>query len=360
MAGRRDIEVMNVSFLDLFACAIGAVTFIIILLYLSSLNLVLPSAKPAAPAVSESDVARLEKEAAVALAAGGRLREDLKKAEAGRTTAEKGAAEAEKAMAEARARVDKAAGDSPEIRDLRARVEKGRTLLKSAEDEKARADAELRDLRDREKTAAAEVEALKKGMAGRQVEYRIPLERATTKQQGVVLDCTQDRVYLFGTDAYQGTEYVKTKSNDARFTAYAKEFQVRPRKEEQITEDLSKILEPRPLKWASVGAAFSITRTIDFTKGDIGLMWKASRKPSARGETAATLADPKTPFRRTLSAVDPAQNYVVMLVRPSGYAVFRELRRMLEAEGYEVTWFYRAEGGAVWNMFGGGAQATVK
>lgn len=56
------------------------------------------------------------------------------------------------------------------------------------------------------------------------------------------------------------------------------------------------------------------------------------------GERRTALRDPGSGYRRRLAEIDPDTEFAVFLVRPDGFAAFREARRLAGAAGLETGW----------------------
>lgn len=335
---RKEVEVLNVSFLDVFACAIGAVTFITIIVFLNSIGIKAsregrtePDASAAADlAAARQELGVLESEIAERRSSAG----DLEKQIAAR------AADSE-SLREAAAQSKKA---SDELADAESR----RAALRSALDGEGTASAELKARVD-----ALQGEARTTGEAGGVVTFRIPLVRTVDKEVGAHFECADSRVFDVTSDNYTMTEFILTVGNLDSYNKWIGSVKGRtPSEAEEERLERSLISDRKSgwkrmedLRWTFEAAGFN-ENSISFNGIGVrrlGIRARFDRKEAARGEAPSALGQATSGLRTTLAACDPSKQIVAFWIRPSGFPAFRAARKGLEELGYELTWYYYAE-----------------
>jgi len=71
------------------------------------------------------------------------------------------------------------------------------------------------------------------------------------------------------------------------------------------------------------------------TKGVGGSSIVIRRRP---GETLSQTSEESSDWRAEIGGIDPKKEYVAFVVRPSGFDIFMQLRKMLSGRGIEVAW----------------------
>lgn len=267
MARSRDIAIFNFSFLDIMATTIGVMIFIMVMVFISV------SPEQALEALEQ----RIDEARPQAADAERKAQEAAQRAERQQGQAQK---QRERVRQMERSSETFTARRRDDNKKLRAKINALEQKLAKAESDAAKA---------AERTEALKNQIKQSRQGARQeatnVEFRVPLERETTKRS-TYFECDGAEVYLLS-----------------------------------LKQSLSDNYTAKPL---NVGG------------GSVALI---TRKGSAKGESLRVAMRSRSSFRRTLARLDSGKDCVQFLVRPDSFSAFRGLRKRLWAKGIDVNWF---------------------
>ncbi|MBI3097002.1 MAG: hypothetical protein HYY93_01970 [Planctomycetes bacterium] len=371
---RREIEILNVSFLDVFACAIGSVIFIILNVFLNSIDKV---SAPSAAQVREEQWRTREREEERERSREREQEEAEKRKRLGRE-----AERLEQELEEGRSRLAALQRDNTDLR-ARAQARAGRSEadrqvfqdLAEARRESREVEAQANELRARateeEKAGQDARREMERLMAGDGTgagaySFRIPLERSVDKSINALIECAKGKAYEWSPRNYDFVLWLLPRDN-----AKIKQWndlldRNKMRLTDRLLGDAKRFLEK------SHGVPSSDGKTWKFPAGcgtqfdQFGITKKAVclleriRKAGAQGDSAADLRTAHSKLGAILKEVNPEKEYLNFIVRPSGFEVFRECRSLLDSKGIDCSWSYVEEESTMPSFLGGGGGGTVK
>ncbi|MBI4612237.1 MAG: hypothetical protein HY720_01375 [Planctomycetes bacterium] len=303
---RSEPQVFNVSFLDIMACATGAIFFILMVLVLNSALSVRtmkqtekPPELPPPPDVTTLDIAALKEER-------DRLRAEeaiLDEALAAGSGDLAGPAESLRRAEEAR------------LAEASAALERAGKTISELEEELARADAEAKDL---ERQIAEGVES---GALQKEVRYRIPENRHVEQELGLAVECARNKAYVEGPASYDFYGVL----------ARGGKRSVRPKRIR------GEFFWPSVIYFTDLGG-FYLSRD-DAAAGREVVARGCARKATAKGDDAAVLAGNSSLFARGLAKLDRTKHLVGFEVRPSGIEAFRAAREWTLSNSFLYNWY---------------------
>jgi len=275
------LDLFNFSFLDILACVIGLLIFILTIVVISGAGASTP-AKAKARELSAAEHAAEDARGAARLAVDRRARaEDLLGRRAGQMIDPKAAADLlNRDIDSFHAETERlgTATARAEQQSASTRADLGRTLQAGAapSPEAVAVLAQAKDLTEQADTLAAQAAALKASARPKAVRYYLPRVRESEKKPAWV-EIAGDRLWSVHSDDYR-----------------------------RVPIDVSS------------------TRFV--------------RNELARGTSVSAMVAGKAPVPPALSDPEPSTVVISALVRPDGYAAFRELREWAWGKGYAVFW----------------------
>ncbi len=242
-----EIGFFSFSFLDILACTVGVLVFMIAIIILHTLGMSAPLPLRTQLSGLSFDLSKLDKEL-------GKRKEEADEKRQARETIE---------------RLEKLTEDLSLRKELEDYVTEFSARLKRLEKEELQEQDELESLR-----------ALVPGdftIRKRELKVGTPVQKASEKR-ALYFECEDDKVNPF-------------------FGRYVRKYYV--------------------------------------TKGVGGSSIVIRRRP---GETLEQIGDKSSDWRAEIEGIDPTKEYVAFVVRPSGFDIFMQLRKMLSGKGIEVAW----------------------
>jgi hypothetical protein len=279
--GRQQVDLFNFSFLDILACVIGLLIFILTIVVISGAGASAP-ARAHARKLSAAEHAARDARRAAGLAADRRTRaEQLLGTRAGQVIDPKAAADLlERDIDAYRAETERLgtsiARAEQQTASIHADIDRARRGGDVPSPDVAAVLAQANDLGRQADATAARAAALKAAARPKQVRYYLPVVRDSQRHAAWV-EISGDRLWCVQSDDYR-----------------------------RIPDDISS------------------TRFV--------------RNAGARGTSVSAMVAGEAAVPSPLSDPEPSTVVISALVRPDGYAAFRKLREWAWAKGYAVYW----------------------
>jgi hypothetical protein len=98
----------------------------------------------------------------------------------------------------------------------------------------------------------------------------------------------------------------------------------------------------------------------NYTANNFGPLLMITRNENAIGESFKQASRADSEFRKTLDSCDKNKHYALFIVRQNGFSLFRKVREILWAQGWESTWEAMKDGAPiVVPTSGGGGKGSV-